>query len=89
MNFDVGGIVDEDALLEALVEGKIGGAAIDVFRTEKAGTDFVAKLADQVPDKVLLTPHIGSTTPHAQKGGAKIVVDRMVEHIKQMNKQTA
>jgi D-3-phosphoglycerate dehydrogenase len=54
-----GSVVDEDALIEALREGEIAGAAIDVFAKEpiaKSHPFFT------MPDKVLVTPHIGGAT---------------------------
>lgn len=49
-----GGIVDEDALVEALVEGRLGGAALDVFATEPLPRD--SPLLDA--PNLLLTPHL-------------------------------
>ncbi len=49
-----GGIVDEDALLDALVEGRLGGAALDVFATEPLPRD--SPLLDA--PNLLLTPHL-------------------------------
>ena len=54
-----GSVVDEDALIEALRQGEIAGAAIDVFSKEPiaASHPFFG-----MPDKVLVTPHIGGAT---------------------------
>jgi (S)-sulfolactate dehydrogenase len=56
-----GGIVDEAALAAALREGKLGGAALDVFDEEplRKGSAF-----DGVPN-LLLTPHIAGVTQEA------------------------
>lgn len=69
-----GGIIDEEALCEALDEGRVAGAAIDVFATEPPGlTRLVAH------PKVIVTPHLGASTREAQEnvavGAAHQVVD--------------
>lgn len=64
-----GGVVDEDALLEALDSGKLAGAGIDVFSEEPTKNFELVKHA-----KVSITPHIGASTKEAQKRiGAEIV----------------
>ena len=57
-----GGIIDENALIEAVKSGKVAGAALDVFETEPLAADSeLLKL-----DKVILTPHLGASTEEAQ-----------------------
>lgn len=60
-----GGIVDEDALYEAIVAEKIAGAAIDVFENEPI-TDHPLLTLDQV----VATPHLGGSTIEAQENVA-------------------
>lgn len=58
-----GGIIDEQDLIAALESGQVGGAAIDVFVTEKAGAnDRLASFPN-----VLCTPHLGASTEEAQE----------------------
>ena len=58
-----GGIVNEEALADAIESGQIGGAALDVFVEEPPAADHrLRKL-----DKVLLTPHLGASTDEAQE----------------------
>lgn len=52
--------VDENALINALNSGKLGGAALDVFRKEPLSPDSL--LWDN--EKVIITPHCSATTPH-------------------------
>jgi D-3-phosphoglycerate dehydrogenase len=57
-----GGLVDETALAEALVSGKLGGAGLDVYEREPLPADSPLR---QAPNLVF-TPHIGASTDEAQ-----------------------
>jgi len=58
-----GGLVDESALVAALREGKLRAAALDAYETEPLPSDHPLR---SVPNLVL-TPHIGASTPEAQR----------------------
>ncbi len=61
-----GGVIDEPALAEAIKQGIVAGAAIDVFEKEPIEpTNPLLTL-----DKVVLTPHLGASTAEAQVGVA-------------------
>ena len=60
INTSRGGIVDDRALAEALREGRIGGAALDVFETEPLDASAGAMFAGI--DNLILTPHIAGLT---------------------------
>ena len=63
-----GGIVDEDALAAALVEGRVAGAGIDVFSTEPCTDSPLFALPN-----VVVTPHLGASTDEAQeKAGVSV-----------------
>jgi D-3-phosphoglycerate dehydrogenase len=57
-----GGIVDEAALLAALEDGRVGGAALDVFVEEPPPKDHPLVLHE----RVICTPHLGASTQQAQ-----------------------
>ena len=58
-----GGLVDEAALAQALVNGQVAGAALDVFEIEPLPTDSPLRGAPNV----VLTPHLGASTAEAQE----------------------
>lgn len=66
VNMARGGIVDEEALHEALVAGKLSAAAVDAFVKEPAAADDPLR---KLPN-VFLTPHIGASTAEAQRNVA-------------------
>lgn len=68
-----GGIIDEAALAEALQQGKIAGAALDVFETEPLGESALRSLGKQV----VLTPHLGASTAEAQVNVAIDVAEQI------------
>jgi D-3-phosphoglycerate dehydrogenase len=57
-----GGVLDEAALYEALKEGRVGGAGLDVFATEPCTDSPLFEL-----DNVVATPHLGASTDEAQE----------------------
>ena len=62
LNVARGGIVDEQALADALRSGHLGGAAVDVYSTEPLPADNPLRGAPNV----VLTPHLGASTAEAQ-----------------------
>jgi len=65
-----GGIIDEAALAEALINGTIAGAAIDVFENEPLEAD--SPLRNVPSNRLVLTPHLGASTEEAQ---ANVAID--------------
>lgn len=74
INVARGGIIDEDALVEALDTNQIQGAAIDVFESEPATeSPLVAH------DKIIVTPHLGASTVEAQEKVAVSVANEIID----------
>jgi len=69
-----GGIVDEPALLTALREGRLAGAAIDAFEDEPLGP---SPRYEGVPN-LILTPHIAGVTRDSEQRVNRVVVDRVL-----------
>lgn len=69
-----GGIVDEAALAEALKEGRIAGAALDVYASEPLQADSPLR---QLGKEVILTPHLGASTAEAQVNVAIDVAEQI------------
>jgi D-3-phosphoglycerate dehydrogenase len=73
-----GGVIDEQALVDALKLGHVGAAALDVFSSEPIAADspFLTQL-DAIRDKVVLTPHLGASTQEAQVNVALDVAEQI------------
>ena len=72
-----GGIVNEEALYEALTSGKVAGAALDVFNEEPPTDWKLAKL-----DNVIASPHIGAATKEAQARVGAEVAEKLIAFAK-------
>lgn len=81
LNYARGEVVDIDALAQALSNGHLGGAAIDVFpwEPEKNGDLFKSPL--QGLPNVILTPHIGGSTEEAQQNIGVDVSEKLLKYL--------
>ena len=83
-----GGIIDPDALLVALNEGKVAGAALDVYTAEPKGSvKDLSPLSDAeqglvAHEKVLCVPHLGASTDEAQDQVALDAAQQLVEALR-------
>ena len=71
-----GGIIDEEALLEALNSGKVGGAALDVYTSEPPKEGLHTLLEHP---NLICTPHLGASTEEAQINVAVDVAAQMCD----------
>ncbi|GJL92559.1 phosphoglycerate dehydrogenase [Hyphococcus sp.] len=71
-----GGLLDEEALKDALDEGRLAGAALDVFATEPAMEHALFG-----HPKVIATPHLGASTLEAQENVAIQVAEQMADYL--------
>lgn len=81
INYARGEVVDLDALRKSLLDGQLGGAAVDVFpwEPEKNGDQFRTPL--QGISNVLLTPHIGGSTEEAQQNIGDDVSNKLFNYL--------
>jgi D-3-phosphoglycerate dehydrogenase len=82
LNCARGGVMDEDALYDALVSGKVAGAAVDVFLDEKVnpGNPKLFGLKDENGfNRVIGSPHIGAATVEGQNRVGTEVADILIE----------
>ena len=74
INTSRGGVIDEDALYEYLKDGKLGGAALDVFEVEPATSNKLARLPNFIS-----TPHMGAQTKEAQSLAANVIAEKIIQ----------
>ncbi|MGQ0430868.1 MAG: phosphoglycerate dehydrogenase [Microthrixaceae bacterium] len=72
VNVSRGGVIDEAALAEAIREGRIAGAAIDVFATEPTTSSPLFELP-----QVVVTPHLGASTAEAQDKAGDTIAEQV------------
>ena len=70
-----GGVVDEEALVDAIESGKVKAAALDVYEEEPTKNDRILQCK-----AISITPHIGASTKEAQKRIGQEVVDILKEN---------
>lgn len=77
INASRGGVIDETALYNALCNGSIAGAALDVFETEPPLNNLLIELPN-----VICTPHIGAQTKEAQELTSIVIAEKIIQIIR-------
>jgi D-3-phosphoglycerate dehydrogenase len=77
INASRGGIVDENALIEALQSGKLRGAALDVYEVEPPTVLELVRLSN-----IVCTPHIGGQTIEASNAIATLLAEKLIKTLK-------
>ena len=72
INVSRGGIIDEDALADAVAEGRIAGAALDAFEKEPMTESPLFELP-----QVVVTPHLGASTREAQDKAGDTIAEQV------------
>ena len=74
VNTSRGGVIDEEALYNALKDGNLEGAALDVFEVEPATGNKLVNLPN-----FIATPHIGAQTKEAQSLAANVIAEKIIQ----------
>ena len=77
INASRGGVIDETALYNALCNGSIAGAALDVFETEPPINNLLIELPN-----VICTPHIAAQTKEAQELTSIVIAEKIIQIIR-------
>jgi D-3-phosphoglycerate dehydrogenase len=77
INCGRGGTIDEDALYQAIQDGKVAGAALDVYEEEPLSDPKLYSL-----DQVIGSPHVGAGTSEAKERVGQVAAEKVIEALK-------
>ena len=77
INCGRGGTIDEDALYQAIQDGKVVGAALDVYEKEPLVDSKLYSL-----DQVIGSPHVGAGTSEAKERVGQVAAEKVIEALK-------
>ena len=81
INVARGEIIDEEALLDALTNGGIAGAALDVFTEEPLPAGSKLKVYANNNRNLIITPHIAASTTESVNNAAKEIVQKVKDFL--------
>ncbi|MCT4333169.1 hydroxyacid dehydrogenase [Paracoccus sp. YLB-12] len=76
-----GGVVDEAALAQVLRDGKLAGAALDVFESEPLSAEQGSAFAGI--GNLILTPHVAGVTEESNVRVSNLIADKVLDHLKE------
>ncbi|MEX3011547.1 hydroxyacid dehydrogenase [Hoeflea sp. TYP-13] len=85
INTSRGGIIDEEALASALSQGKLAGAALDVFETEPLSAEAAMKFSGL--KNIILTPHIAGVTQESNVRVSAMTAQTVLAHLDDAGEQ--
>lgn len=85
INTSRGEVLEKYALLQALENKKIAGAAIDVMHNELVGGERELKDYAQRNDNLIITPHVGGVTKESRALTEEYIADKVVKYVKALH----
>lgn len=85
VNTSRGEVIDENALIDALEEGRVGRAALDVISDELNPQESRLLEYSRYNDRLIVTPHLGGFSPEAVRMASRRAAEKVNEHLGRLN----